>query len=148
MDLGEVLSLTVAIQRMELQRLDAISRLDWKGTGYPHLWQVLRDALHVDPHRAKQLVEQVELVCPKTGITGQPIEPQLPATRAAMAEGAISAEHVSKIGAVIDKTPIEYREQIDTDLAGRAREFTPRQVGLLGQRIVAALDPDGDGSGR
>jgi hypothetical protein len=87
---------------------------------------------------AKRLERQVELLCPKVGITGQVIEPRLPAARAAMAEGAISADHVTRIATVISQVPSG-----DADMAEAARQFTPTELGRIGQRIVDALNPDG-----
>lgn len=143
MDLGELHSIVAERRRLELKLLDAISRIDWRASGYVHLWQFLMDAMRVTRAEAKRLESQVSLLCPKVGITGQVIPPQLPASRAAMAEGAISPDHVVRIAKTVASVPDEHALQVDADLAGLAREFTPSQLGRLGQRMVDALDPDG-----
>ena len=56
-------------RRLDLEILDAISELDWQDSGYPHLWTVLVHALRISPTAAKRHVRQVELVCPKVGVT-------------------------------------------------------------------------------
>src|SRR5689334_6063599 len=77
------------------------------------------------------------------GITGQPIPAPLPAARAAMAEGAISTDHVTRIADTVAAVPEEHADQVEADLAELAREFNPVQLARLGKRMVDALDPDG-----
>ena len=143
MDLGELHTHAAETRRRELELLDLISRVEWKESGYRHLWQFLMDVLRVTQGEAKRLVRRVEVVCPTTGLTGQPIEPQLPAARAAMTEGAVSGEHVTRIVKIIDLVPDEHEAQVDADLTDSARQFTPTGVERIGRRIVDALDPDG-----
>ena len=143
MDLGVLQSLVAARRRLDLEILDAIKGVDWRESGYVHLWQLLRDALRITAAEAKRLERQVELLCPKVGMTGQPIEPQLPAARAAMAAGAISGDHVAQIAKVISSVSAEHADQVDVELAELAQQFNPSELGRLGQRMVDALDPDG-----
>ena len=143
MDLGELYSTAAELRRLELKLLDDISRVDWKESGYSRLWRFLQDVLRVTATEAKRLERQVELLCPKVGITGQPIPPQLPAARAAMAAGAISRDHVNKIANAAELAPAEHADKIDAELTELAHQFNPTQLARLGQRMVDALDPDG-----
>ena len=143
MDLGGFFDLVAAMRRDQLRLLDMISELDWRESGYVHLWQFLMDAMRITRAEAKRLEQQVELVCPKVAITGQVIEPRLPVARAAMAEGAISSDHVTRISKTVAAVPDEHAEQVEADLTELARQFHPTAVGRLGQRMVEALDPDG-----
>ena len=131
------------MRRDGLALLDMVSQLDWRASGYVYLWQYLKETFRLTRAEAKLLEAQVELLCPKVGITGQPIPERLPATRAAMASGAISPTHVAKIAATVDQVPPEHADQIDADLAELAREFGPAELGRLGQRMLDVLDPDG-----
>ena len=63
------------------------------------------------------------------GITGQRIEPKLPAVRAAMGAGGISATHVDRIAKVIGQVADEHVDQVDAELAELAQQFTPTAVG-------------------
>ncbi|TDQ04118.1 HNH endonuclease [Labedaea rhizosphaerae] len=143
MELGELNSTVAQLRRLELKLLDDISHLEWKESGYPQLWRFLQDVLHVTAQEAKRLEHHVELLCPKVGITGQPIPPRLPAARAAMAAGEISGAHVDKIATAVEVVPVEHAEQVEVDMTGLARKFNPTQLIHLGERIVDALNPDG-----
>ncbi|TDQ00352.1 HNH endonuclease [Labedaea rhizosphaerae] len=143
MELGELNSTVAQMRQLELKLLDDISQIEWKESGYPQLWRFLQDVLHVTAQEAKRLEHHVELLCPKIGITGQPIPPRLPAARAAMAAGEISGAHVDKIATTVESVPVEHGEQVEVDMTGLARKFNPTQLIRLGERIVAALNPDG-----
>src|ERR1044072_4315531 len=118
MDLGELQAHVAESRRLEVELLDIISKLEWESSGYSHLWKVLRDALRISQFEAKRLVRQVELLCPKVGITGQDIEPRLPAVRAGMLEGALSVEHVNRIAKIVEQATDEHAAQGE---AGRGR---------------------------
>ena len=143
MDVGELQAFVAESRRRDLKLLDIISRQEWKESGYRHLWQFLMDVMRVPASEAKRLQHHVELLCPKVGISGQVIEPKLPAVRAAMAEGAISGEHVHRIDKVLGKVPEQAVEQVERELVELAYQFNPTQVAKLGLHIINTLDPDG-----
>lgn len=79
-------------------------------------------------------------------LTGEALEPALPHTAAAVAEDAISAEHVTAIRAVLAALPAHlsaHHDALEADLAGWARDFDPATVRTLGRRALEYLDPDG-----
>ncbi|KJQ99328.1 DUF222 domain-containing protein, partial [Gordonia sihwensis] len=73
--------------------------------------------------------------------------PVLPATAVAVGEGAIGADHVREIDAVMDKIPTaidaDTRARAEAQLAWVARELSPAGVRTAGIRLLAHLDPDG-----
>jgi hypothetical protein len=75
------------------------------------------------------------------------IEPKLPAARAAMAAGAISTDHVSRIAKVVEKVPAEHADRVETELVELAQEFNPSDLARLGKGVMDALVPDGDDPG-
>ncbi|MEV0293801.1 DUF222 domain-containing protein [Nocardia sp. NPDC050710] len=78
---------------------------------------------------------------------GEPVEPRLPATAAAQADGAISADHARAIAAVMKRTPGSTRDAdfqaAEHILATLARNSTPDDIPEIGENILARLDPDG-----
>src|ERR1700709_2695296 len=113
MDLGRARAHIAVTRRRELELLDVISEVDWQGFWYPQLWQAWADGLRITKGEAKRLVRQMELVCPKVGVSGEPIEAKLPAVREAMADGDAGAEHLNQIAKGIEQIPVESREQAE-----------------------------------
>jgi hypothetical protein len=78
---------------------------------------------------------------------GQKLQPQFPATAAALAVGAVSPEHARIISSTINGLPVEVREdsfeEVEPELAGYARQFGLDQFRLLARHLGAVLDPDG-----
>ena len=143
MDVGELQAFAAETRRRYLEFLDIISRTPWKESGYLHLWQFLMHTARIPAREARRLQHHVELLCPTVGISGQVIEPKLPVARAAMAEGAISAEHVHRIDKVIAQVPEQVAEQVEQELVEAAYQFNPTELAKLGRHLVDTLDPDG-----
>jgi hypothetical protein len=80
-------------------------------------------------------------------LTGEPLEPRLPVTAAAFAAGEIGPEHAAMIADAVEAIPVteqgEHAGRVEATLLEHARASDPRTVKLLGQRILAHLDPDG-----
>ncbi|WP_282783781.1 DUF222 domain-containing protein [Nocardia sp. CC201C] len=79
--------------------------------------------------------------------SGAVLEPSLPVTAAAHAEGAISATHARAIMRVMDRIPdavdTATRAVAEHHLADAARVLAPEQVTHVGDRLLGFLDPDG-----
>ncbi|MCK0440913.1 HNH endonuclease [Gordonia alkaliphila] len=80
-------------------------------------------------------------------LQGELLPPRLPLCAQAVAEGAIDARHVdaivhimAQIPAAVGQTDRDRAEQILTDAA---RNVAPDDLPMLGNRILAHLDPDG-----
>ncbi len=80
-------------------------------------------------------------------ITGETLAPRLPATAAVLAAGEIGTGQLrvitETIAALPASVPPSARERVEADLAGYARDFDPRRLRIIAQRLVATLDPDG-----
>ncbi|MEV0298023.1 DUF222 domain-containing protein [Nocardia sp. NPDC050710] len=78
---------------------------------------------------------------------GEPVEPHLPATAAAQADGDISVDHARGIAAVMKRVPGSTRDAefraAEEILADFARTGSPDDIPKVGEAILARLDPDG-----
>ncbi|MGU3292580.1 DUF222 domain-containing protein [Williamsia sp. M5A3_1d] len=96
----------------------------------------------------KKRLREVAELSSMLSMTGEPLSPRCPETAAAMADGALSHEHVIAVLDVLDKvpaaTPSDERDRAEAQLADIARDFGPREIARAGARILAHLDPDGD----
>jgi Domain of unknown function (DUF222) len=89
----------------------------------------------------------VERFGARRSLTGEALDPTYPATAAALATGEIGPEHAAAIAETVEAIPAperaEHADQVETTLLEHAHTNDPRTVRLLGQRILAHLDPDG-----
>ncbi|MEU6560627.1 HNH endonuclease signature motif containing protein [Nocardia nova] len=78
---------------------------------------------------------------------GELLDPELPCTAQALASGELSADHVRGIAIVMNRVPQRVseadREAAEQLLAEFARSGSPDDIGKVGDRILAHLDPDG-----
>ncbi|HEX8092391.1 HNH endonuclease signature motif containing protein [Jatrophihabitans sp.] len=108
---------------------------------------LLQAVLRLSPHEAKQRVSASQLCGPRWSLTGEQLETLLPEVAAGQAAGIVSTEHARVIASTLEELPssvgpaeISAAEQ---HLVAAAAHLQPRQVGVLGQRILAQLNPDG-----
>jgi hypothetical protein len=84
---------------------------------------------------------------PRASLTGEPLEPLLPALAAAQAAGAVSGEHARVIVKTLHAFPPDLTAQELTDaehtLVQLARQARPPEVAKAGARYLAYLRPDG-----
>ena len=80
-------------------------------------------------------------------LAGDEREPELPCTAAALRRGDISLEHARGIGTVMTRIPraVDPDDRVAAEqiLAEFAATGSPDDVGKVGDRILAHLDPDG-----
>jgi hypothetical protein len=120
----------------ELERRGAASEL-----GYKNVAQVLRHAVRWDPKTARQWVARAVLLAREITPTGSVLEPELPVTAAAVAEGALSGEHVSVVAEVMKDLPPEQEQSV----VEFAREHEPSAVRSFGKELAYCLyqnDPE------
>jgi Domain of unknown function (DUF222)/HNH endonuclease len=119
-----------------------IAELDRRGAaaelGYKNLQHVLRHAVRWDLHTAKQWIANAALLSTSITPTGSELAPELPVTAQAVAEGALSLEHVAVVAEVMKSLPAEH----EATVVGYAREFEPRTVRELGKKLAYALYQD------
>ncbi|MFZ2512023.1 MAG: DUF222 domain-containing protein [Gordonia sp. (in: high G+C Gram-positive bacteria)] len=83
----------------------------------------------------------------RTALTGDTLEPTLPATADAVAGGQIGAAHALVIAGIMKKVPgaIDPADHttIESELAQHARSLSPTDLEKAGARLLALIDPDG-----
>ena len=115
------------------------------GGKLPH---VLADGLRINRSEANLRIAEAADLGPRRALSGEPLEPRLPATAAAQRDGAIGANHVAVIRQFFDQLPhwvdVETQECAEQHLAQRAIQFRPEQVRKLADRLAYCLNPDGN----
>ncbi len=98
------------------------------------------------PDAGRRLAEAAALG-PRRGVTGAPLEPQLPGTAAAQARGEIGTEHVTVIRDFMEQLPAEVdpatRSAAESQLAGLAGGLTPEGLRKVARQLMGYLDQDG-----
>ncbi len=107
----------------------------------------LQARLRLSPGEAKARARSARELVGTVSVSGELVEPELPATAAAASEGALSVEHVGVIGQAMKQLPpaVGARDRAEAEqfLAEQPREMDPRRVRILARRLHAVLDPDG-----
>ncbi|SOD74753.1 uncharacterized protein DUF222 [Jatrophihabitans sp. GAS493] len=115
--------------------------------GFASPQALLVGVLRVDPGEAKARVRAAQDLGPRTGLTGEQLEPVFGETAAAQKTGVISAGHAKVITTTLDglseDLDFAHGARVQAELVAQARWFTPRDLAKLATRIVAHLDPDG-----
>lgn len=109
---------------------------------------VLAIRLRISTKEAKRRVIEAAELGPRLTVTGEALEPVLPAAAAAQAAGQINAEHVAIIRKFFAKPPVPLdaatHAQIDADLARIAAGNSPETLKQCADRIGFLLNQDGD----
>src|SRR6185503_13353021 len=96
---------------------------------------------------ARKRARAVERFGARRALTGETLEPVYPPVASACADAEIGREHTAPIADTVERSPVadraEHASQVETTLLEHARMVDPLTVRLLGQRILAHLDPDG-----
>ncbi|MEZ5210730.1 DUF222 domain-containing protein [Gordonia sp. (in: high G+C Gram-positive bacteria)] len=115
--------------------------------GYSTVHQLLTQGLRIGEGESRRRRVVAASIGRFTAMTGQRLDPKFPVTAAAVADGAIGETHVWVIEEVMDKIPTsvdpEARVKAEAMLADAARRLNPAGVTMVGNRILAHLDPDG-----
>jgi hypothetical protein len=110
--------------------------------------QALADRLHITRAEAGRRIAEAADLGPRRALTGEPLQPLLPAAAAAQRDGAIGTDHVAVIRRFFHQLPefvdIETREQAEQQLASKAAQFRPDQLAKLARRLMDCLNPDGN----
>jgi Domain of unknown function (DUF222) len=105
------------------------------------------DLLRVHPREARRLVATAAAVFPTT-LDGQPLEPKLPATAAALATGEIDTTHAEVIEHALTTDAARRIEPgrwaaAEAQLAEWARLCRPDELARMAAELVSQLDQDG-----
>jgi hypothetical protein len=126
---------------------EAESRRIAAHSGFGSTARLLVDMLQLSAAEARTRAEHASMVGSRRALTGEILQPQLPATAAALAAGQIGIGQLRVISDAMaslpDWVPQAARDRAEADLAGCARDFDPRRLRTIAERIVATLDPDG-----
>ena len=151
--------LVVVMARMEqnLRRASAvahpmINRLVAEASpqalGGKSLADLLCTGLKISKSEATRRIADARDLGPRTALTGETLEPQLPRTAAAQERGELGAEHVKIIRSFFAHLPawVDYqtRELAENDLVSSGAGLKPEELGQVAERLMAMLHPDGD----
>jgi hypothetical protein len=108
---------------------------------------LLQALLLVSPAAARQRVDDALTRGSRVALSGERLGPLLPGVAAGQASGVVSVEQARTIAKVLDRLPGSVG-QLDFEAAERqlveaAANLRPRELGQLGERILAYLNPDG-----
>ncbi|GBE64820.1 hypothetical protein MFM001_12820 [Mycobacterium sp. MFM001] len=108
----------------------------------------LAERLRITPAEASRRIHDADELGERQALTGESLEPVLPATAAAQRAGQIGAGHVAVIRSFMHRLPgfvdVETREHAEAHLAGLAAQHRPDDLAKLAQRLTDCLNPDGD----
>ncbi|OCB40178.1 hypothetical protein A9X02_17065, partial [Mycobacterium malmoense] len=84
---------------------------------------------------------------PRRGLTGEPLEPLLPATAAAQRDGRLGGGQVAVIRRFFHRLPgwVDFatRAAVEADLADKGGHFRPEHLAELAEHVADCLNPDG-----
>jgi hypothetical protein len=149
--LAELRELEKLRRRLAIADHTLIAELDRRGLAgrlaMPSTSAVLQGLLRLSPHESKQRVQAARACGSRTTLTGDVSPALLPELAAAQAAGLVSTEHTRVILSVLSELPGTASDEdhalAEKHLVEAATTLRPREVGLLGQRILAHLHPDG-----
>lgn len=127
-----------------IARLDRSGEFDQRGVTAQ---AAVADLFGCHPAKARRQVAVARSVFPTT-LDGQPVEPRLPATAAALGRYVIDSAHADVIERLLD-SPTARRLRpdtwtgVETQLAEWAALYRPDELRRLGTQLLEALDQDG-----
>jgi hypothetical protein len=143
----------VAAREAEHALVRAVGELAESGAceavGHRKVARLLEELWRIDPGQAHRLVRHAEQLLPTVMLSGQPVEPRLPLTAAACADGRIGDEHLRVLlkgldaVARIPRVAPDDVERAEEVLVDAACQLSPSALQRVVDRLVAKLDPDG-----
>ena len=116
--------------------------------GQPSTAALLRHALTIGPGDARGRVRTARQVLPQDAISGGEIPPRLPELGRALRDGDLGGEQTAIVVKTMSRIPTDIpapiREQAETTLVDHARVMDPLHLGLVADKLITTLDPDGD----
>jgi hypothetical protein len=108
----------------------------------------LANRLRITRAEASRRIHEAADLGPRRTLTGQPMEPVLPATAKAQREGHLGSAHVAVIRGFWHRLPefvdIETREMAESQLARLSGQHRPDELAKLADKLTDCLNPDGD----
>lgn len=132
-----------ALQQLQFQIVAIVGALQQQGAaeslGYKDLVEVFKHVLHWDPKTTRRKLAQAQALCPTITPTGSRVEPVLPGVAAAMAEGALSEDHVDVLTEAMAGLPAAAEEHV----VEYALQHEPRSAKAFCKELAYRLDQDG-----
>jgi Domain of unknown function (DUF222) len=149
--LAAIVELEAELARLQYRQLSVLAELNSRnvpGTlGFRGLPDLISAQLRCTRAEARKRAQAVERFGSRRSLTGESLEPMFAATADAFGTGEIGPEHAAAVAETVEAIPAQDRAEhaasVETTLLEHARTSDPRTVRLLGQRILAHLDPDG-----
>jgi Domain of unknown function (DUF222) len=108
---------------------------------------VLATRWRISTSEAGRRLDNAAVLGPRQTLTGEPLEPVMPATALAQAHGSINAEHVKVIREAMNRIPATVdpltRAQMEIDWARAAIGVGPKKLKDDANRTIFLLDQDG-----
>src|SRR3954469_15441224 len=143
----------IEVQRRRLEAVDQrlLAAASMAGVaaavGQAGVGDVLTGLLRIDPREARARVGRAVDLGPRRALTGEPLEPLLPVTAAAVAAGAVSAAQVEVIVDCLERippaAPAAAGPVAERLLVEGARFEAPRLLRRTAAELLTRLDPDG-----
>jgi len=112
------------------------------------LAHALANRLRITRAEASRRIHEAADLGERTAITGEPLEPVLPATAAAQRAGDLGAAHVAVIRGFIHRLPdfvdMETRAVAEAQLARLGAQHRPDELSKLADKLTDCLNPDGN----
>ncbi len=108
---------------------------------------VLAQRLGISGSDAGRRIAEAARLGQRRAVTGEQLEPELPATAAAQARGDIGTDHVTVIRDFMDHLPADVdpatRAAAESQLGGLAGGLTPEGLRKVARQLLGYLDQDG-----
>jgi 5-methylcytosine-specific restriction protein A len=137
-------------RQADYESLEFVADLDRRGEfaergGRPAV--TVADILRCRPVEARRMLALVRSIFPRT-LNGQVLEPELPATAAALGAFEIDQAHAEVIERALHsdaarRIPPEQWAGAEVQLAEMARQYRPDELADLAKQLIALLDQDG-----
>jgi hypothetical protein len=112
------------------------------------LAHALANRLRVTRAEASRRLHEAADLGERAAITGEPLEPVLPATAAAQRTGDLGAAHIAVIRGFMHRLPdfvdMETRAVAEVQLARLGAEHRPDELSKLADKLTDCLNPDGN----
>src|SRR3984885_14534384 len=108
----------------------------------------LADRLRISRAEASRGIHEAADLGQRRALSGEPLEPVLPATAEAQRNGELGAGHVAVVRSFWHRLPdfvdIETRAKAEAQLARLGTEHRPDELAKLADKLTDCLHPDGD----
>lgn len=116
--------------------------------GGPSLRMALSQRLLISVGEAKRRIEDAAVLAPRVGLTGETLDPVLPATAAAQTRGAVGREQVAIIRDTMEHLPAHILPAVaaeaEAQLAAYGSQFGPETLRKVARRLLDTVAPDGE----